>query len=101
MVRVVPVLACELLSIGLTPADSALVVFRSAKLINLTGQVKAFPQTGPPCPAHATRATIDPLEEEVALFEVNYGSEETPITAPGPHTKVGGNPTTNIYLCTC
>ena len=33
--------------------------------------------------------------EEAALFEVNYGSEETPITASGPHTKVGGNPATD------
>ena len=38
---------------------------------------------------------MGPLEEEAGLFEVNYGSEETPITASGPHTKVGGNPATD------
>ena len=80
---------------NLTLLDSALVAYRSSLTRYLTGQVKYFPHTDPPCPAYATWATMDPLDEEAALFEVNYGSEETPITASGPHTKVGGNPATD------
>ena len=80
---------------NLSLLDSELVAYRSSLTHYLTGQVKYFPHTDPPCPAYATWATMDPLDEEAALFEVNYGSEETPITASGPHTQVGGNPATD------
>ena len=80
---------------NLSLLDSELVAYRSSLTHYLTGQVKYFPHTDPPCPAYATWATMDPLDEEAALYEVNYGSEETPINASGPHTKVGGNPATD------
>ena len=56
---------------NLTLLDSELVAYRSSLTRYLTGQVKYFPHTDPPCPAYATWATMDPLDEEAALYEVN------------------------------
>ena len=56
---------------NLSLLDSELVAYRSSLTHYLTGQVKYFPHTDPPCPAYATWATMDPLDEEAALYEVN------------------------------